>query len=150
MSVAGKVAIRTQATPGYSGKPLWIKLGLKPGMRVLLRDAPHDYWDLCGFDRTGVSLAGTRQAFDFGHVFAGKRAALARALEIATGRLDAAGMLWLSWPKKSAGVTTDLTEDTLRELALPLGLVDVKVCAVTDIWSGLKFVWRKQLRAAHK
>lgn len=148
MSVA-----RTQtlgATPGYSGKPLWTKLGLKPGLRVRLRDEPPDYWRLCGFDAGLIVLAAPRAAFDFGHAFVTDRAHLTRALAMASQQLEPAGMLWISWPKKSSGVTTDLTEDTLRELALPLGLVDVKVCAVTEVWSGLKLVWRRDQRAAKK
>jgi len=146
MSVAGALPKVTTPTPGYSGKPLWIKLGLKPGLRVCLRDAPDDYWDLCAFDAASVTTASARATFDFGHVFATSRAALARALKSTAGKLEAGGSLWISWPKKSSGVTTDLTEDTLRELALPLGLVDVKVCAVTGAWSGLKFMWRRERR----
>ena len=147
MSVAARSASPTTApTPGYSGKPLAIKLGLKPGMRVMLHDAPADYWTLCAFNPSLVTRASARQAFAFGHVFATRRTLLARALKSAAAKLDENGMLWISWPKKSSGVTTDLTEDTLRELALPIGLVDVKVCAVTEVWSGLKFVWRRERR----
>lgn len=138
---------RALATPGYSGKPLWQKLGLKPGLRVWLRHAPEDYWAQCGFEPASVVIAppGTRR-FDFGHLFASSHAGLAGDLPAAARKLDAGGMLWISWPKKSSGVTTDISEDTLRQIALPLGLVDVKVCAVTDIWSGLKFVWRRNQR----
>ena len=134
------------ATPGYSGKPLWSKLGLKAGMRVHLRDEPADYWRLCGFDARSIVPAAARARFDFGHAFVTTRAQLASVLAAAARRLEPHGMLWISWPKKSSGVTTELTEDTLRELALPLGLVDVKVCAVTDVWSGLKLVWRRDRR----
>jgi len=130
--------------PGYSGKPLWQKLGLKPGQRVWLRNAPEQYRDWCGFDRADAALAGSAAGnFDFGHVFVTTRAQLTAEIPRAARRLDAGGMLWISWPKKSSGVTSDLDEDTLRELVLPLGLVDVKVCAVTEIWSGLKFCWRR-------
>lgn len=139
---------RVAATPGYSGKPLWAKLGLKAGLRVRLRGAPGDYWRLCGFDAAGVTLAAARAHFDFGHVFAVSRSALMRELARSARLLEADGVLWISWPKKSSGMTTDLTEDTLRELALPLGLVDVKVCAVSDVWSGLKFVWRREQRSS--
>ncbi|HZP67460.1 MAG TPA: DUF3052 domain-containing protein [Rudaea sp.] len=136
------------AAVGYSGTPLWKKLGLTPGLRVWLRDAPDEYWRLCGFDAGDVEIVrATARAFDFGHVFATHRAELARALPASARKLVPTGTLWISWPKKSSGVTTDVTEDTLRELALPLGLVDVKVCAVTEIWSGLKFVWRRERRA---
>jgi len=143
MSVARKAAA---PPPGYSGKPLAAKLGLAAGQRVALRNAPQDYWDLCAFDSSAVALASARQRFDFGHVFADTRARLARELASLVPRLEKTGMLWISWPKKSSGVATDLSEDALRELALPLGLVDVKVCAVTAVWSGLKFVWRRERR----
>ena len=131
------------STSGYSGKPLWQKLGLKPGLRVRLHGAPAPYWDWCGFDPSLVTLATRRAPFDFGHLFATQRADLARELEAALAQLDTGGALWLSWPKKSSAVTSDIGEDTLREIALPLGLVDVKVCAVTEVWSGLKFCRRK-------
>ena len=144
MSVAP--SSNSRATPGYSGKPLAVKLGLAAGQRVALRNAPQDYWDLCAFDSMAVTAAGPRQAFDFGHAFVTTRAALARELKSLVPRLDKTGMLWISWPKKSSGVSTDLSEDVLRELALPLGVVDVKVCAVTEVWSGLKFVWRRERR----
>ncbi len=140
--------------PGYSGKPLWQKLGLKPGQRVWLRNAPAQYWDWCGFDRASfdraaLALAGAAaRSFDFGHVFVTTRAQLAAETSGAVRKLDPGGMLWISWPKKSSGVTSDLDEDTLRELVLPFGLVDVKVCAVTEIWSGLKFCWRRASKQA--
>jgi len=147
MSVARAAAA---ATPGYSGKPLWSKLGLKSDLRVWLHGAPHDYWRLTGFDAGTLSVVAPRASFDFGHAFVTTRASLTRVLAAASRQLAPDGMLWISWPKKSAGVTTELTEDTLRELALPLGLVDVKVCAVTFVWSGLKLVWRRERRAAKK
>ena len=135
--------------PGYSGKPLWQKLGLKPGQRVWLGNAPAQYWDWCGFDRMGVEVAGpAARIFDFGHVFVTTRAQLAAKIARDARKLDAGGMLWISWPKKSSGVTSDLDEDTLRELVLPFGLVDVKVCAVTEVWSGLKFCWRRASKDA--
>lgn len=134
----------TQAAPGYSGKPLWQKLGIRPGVRVWLRHAPAQYWAWCGFDAAAVVLAGaSARRFDFGHVFVATRAQLRAELATAARALEPGGMLWISWPKKSSGVTSDLSEDTLRELALPLGLVDVKVCAVSEVWSGLKFCRRR-------
>jgi hypothetical protein len=132
------------STPGYSGKPLHAKLGLKPGLRVRLRDEPDDYWPLCGFDAASVVLVAARATFDFGHLFVTTRSALTREVAAASQKLAPGGMLWISWPKKSSGVKTDVTEDTVREVALPLGLVDVKVCAVTDVWSGLKLMWRRK------
>ena len=146
MSVAKSAA--APATAGYSGKPLWQKLGLKPGLRTWLQRAPAAYWDWCGFDAASLAIvAGKTRTFDFGHIFATARVQLQSDLASAARRLEPGGMLWISWPKKSSGVATDITEGTLRELALPLGLVDVKVCAVTQVWSGLKFVWRVDRRA---
>ncbi|HET7064493.1 MAG TPA: DUF3052 domain-containing protein [Rudaea sp.] len=114
-----------------------------------LRNAPAQYWDWCGFDPATVKLAGAAvRNFDYGHIFATTRAQLTAEISAAARKLDAGGMLWISWPKKSSGVTSDLDEDTLRELVLPLGLVDVKVCAVTEIWSGLKFCWRRASKDA--
>lgn len=133
------------STAGYSGKPLSQKLGLKAGQRVRLVHTPADYWTLCGFDAGELTLiARSNQAFDFGHVFATARAELERELPALTAALDRGGMLWVSWPKKASKVPTDIGEDTLRELILPLGLVDVKVCAVTEVWSGLKFLRRRE------
>ena len=134
---------------GYSGKPLWQKLGLKARMRVHLSHAPPEYWDWCAFDEASVDITAARKHdIEFVHVFATSRAELGRDLKKLAPALASAGMLWISWPKKSSGVATDIIEDTLRELALPLGLVDVKVCAVTEVWSGLKFVWRVERRAS--
>ena len=131
------------ATTGYSGKALWQKLGLKPGLRVRLAHAPDNYFSLCGFDAAQVAqVARKTGAYDFAHVFATQRAALERDLPDLIGRLADKGMLWISWPKKSAKVATDISEDTLREIILPLGLVDIKVCAVDAVWSALKFVRR--------
>ena len=132
------------ATAGYSGKPLWQKLGLKPGLRVRLSRAPDDYFSLCGFDAAQVAAAARKTGgSDFTHVFATQRAELERDLPGLIESLADKGVLWISWPKKSARVATDITEDTLREIVLPLGLVDIKVCAVDAIWSALKFVRRR-------
>ena len=134
---------------GYSGKPLWQKLGLKARMRVQLLHAPAEYWDWCDFDVAEVDIVAARaRDVGFAHVFASSRDALERDLQKVVPALASAGMLWISWPKKSARIETDITEGTLREVALPLGLIDVKVCAVTEVWSGLKFVRRVERRAA--
>ena len=135
---------KSQPAPaGYSGKPLWSKLGLKPGLRVRLVHAPDDYFSLCGFDAAQVALVARKTgSSDFTHVFATKRTQLERELPGLIASLADKGVLWISWPKKSAKIATDVTEDTLREIVLPLGLVDVKVCAVDAIWSALKFVRR--------
>ena len=134
---------RPAATAGYSGKPLWQKLGLKPGLRVRLAHAPDDYFSLCDFDAAQVALiAHKADACDFTYVFATPRTALERDLSGLIAGLADRGVLWISWPKKSAKPATDISENTLREIALPLGLVDIKVCAVNEVWSALKFVRR--------
>jgi len=134
------------ANAGYSGKALWQKLGLAAERRVLVRHAPSDYATLVGVDPASLALVGPRAAFDFAHVFVRSRAALADELAKLAPRLPAAGTLWISWPKKSSPLAGDLIEDDIRTVALPLGLVDVKVCAVDNDWSGLKLVWRKENR----
>jgi hypothetical protein len=132
---------------GYSGKPVWQKLGLKPGLRVLVRGAPGDYAELVGLHDAACDLVGADAAFDIAHVFAISARDLAKDIDALSSRLPATGTLWVSWPKKASKVATDITEDTLRGIALPLGLVDVKVCAIDAVWSGLKLVWRVQVRA---
>lgn len=134
-------------TAGYSGTPLVKKLGIKPGMQLHLVAAPTNYATLVAPLPDDVKM-GTRatQSTDIAHVFAVKRADLTKALKTFRDRLRADAVVWVSWPKKAAKVTTDITEDTIREIALPLGFVDVKVCAVDDTWSGLKLVVRKELR----
>ena len=130
---------------GYSGTPLAQKLGLKPGLRLRIVDAPGDYAALTGFD-VALAQSTTRGAFDFGHAFVRTRRELDAVLGKLDPLLDPAGQLWISWPKKASKVPTDVTEDVVRDAALPLGLVDVKVCAVDAVWSGLKLVRRKALR----
>jgi hypothetical protein len=132
---------------GYSGKPVWRKLGLQPGLRILVRGAPSSYADLVGASDDEVRLVGSRAAFDLAHVFARDASQLASDVTALAARLPADGTLWVSWPKKASGVATDIREDTVRDIALPLGLVDVKVCAIDATWSGLKLVWRRNLRA---
>lgn len=145
--MSGAKSSSAVSSAGYSGKPLWQKLGLKPGLRIRLHQTPAEYWDWCDFDASSVTLILKKsQAFDFGHLFATSRADLDRNLAIFAKSLDKNGMLWISWPKKSSGVVSDITENTLRDGILPLGLVDVKVCAVSAVWSGLKFVWRREHR----
>lgn len=136
----------THVPAGYSGAPLARKLGLKPGLRVTLIGAPEDYAALVAFDLGTCTLLRRPGAFDFAHAFVRSRAGLDAALEALDAHLDDRGMIWISWPKKAAKIATDLTEDGIRELALPRGLVDVKVCAVDAVWSGLKLVRRVQLR----
>jgi hypothetical protein len=118
-------------------------------MTLLSIDAPKDYRGWLGDVPEGVAVVSTsRPPLGAVHVFATKRAALARHLATLRKRLDDTGFVWVSWPKKASKVETDITEDVVRELALPLGFVDVKVCAVTEVWSGLKLVVRKSERAA--
>lgn len=132
---------------GYSGKAPWQKLGLAPEQRLLVRHAPGDYATLVGAEPARLGLVGPRARFDIAHVFADRAATLARELAALSARLPADGVIWVSWPKKSAGVATDVSEDTVRALALPIGLVDIKVCAIDATWSGLKLMWRRELRA---
>ena len=132
---------------GYSGTPLAAKLGLKPGMTMRAVHAPKDYVKLLAPLPDGARIAGNGRArADVVHHFASKKAELAEALRAYRGALDPATPVWVSWPKKSSGVATDVTEDVIRSLALPLGFVDIKVCAVSDVWSGLKLVVRLEQR----
>lgn len=135
------------AAAGYSGKPVWQKLGLTPATRVLARNAPADYARIVGMREADVVRATPRGAFDIAHVFATSAKSLQAELTALGKRLPAQGVIWVSWPKKASKVATDVTEDTVRAIALPMGLVDVKVCAIDAIWSGLKLVWRRDQRA---
>jgi hypothetical protein len=121
---------------GYSGTPLGRKLGFKEDMRVVLINPPRGYDELVAPVPMGVRFSSRLT----------EKRRLSEALRAAVPRLKQDGMIWVSWPKKSAKVTTDITEDTIREVAFPLGLVDIKVCAVDEVWSGLKLVIRKALR----
>ncbi|HWZ82467.1 MAG TPA: hypothetical protein VNW47_07580 [Terriglobales bacterium] len=127
--------------PGYSGTPLPKKLGIKKDLRVALIAVPADVRaelkDALSGCRIASRLAGP---LDFVHLFTKSRVELEREMKRVRNVLAPAGMLWISWPKKASGVATDLTEDIIRDTGLALGLVDVKVCAVTEVWSGLKFV----------
>jgi hypothetical protein len=137
---------KSQAS-GYSGTPLAKKLGIKEGMLVCTLGAPQDYLRLIEPIPLGVEVITTRSSrADLVHVFASKSSSLEKELVRLrkVARQDAA--IWVSWPKKASKVPTDITEDTIRSIALPLGFVDVKVCAVTEIWSGLRLVVRKSLR----
>jgi hypothetical protein len=129
--------------PGYSGTPLHKKLGIKDGFRVSLVDAPPEVTvelkpalQQCEIARDG------KLPFNFAMLFTKSRAVLAKEFPKIAKSLAPAGMFWVSWPKKSSGVATDLNENVIREIGLAAGLVDVKVCAVTNVWSGLKFVRR--------
>ena len=133
---------------GYSGTPLPKKLGIKPGARLALVSAPGDFAGTALRPLPeGVELRSrARGPLDVIVFFTTRRAQLERRFAKLATALDAAGALWIAWPKRSSGVRTDLTEDALREVGLPLGLVDTKVCAIDDTWSGLRFVIRKENR----
>ena len=129
-------------TSGYSGTPLPRKLGVKAGHLVLVEGAPLGFaLEPLPDDVTVHSRAG-RGPYDVVLTFCPDRARLAHRFDPLVARLATAGGLWVGWPKKASGVTTDLTEDVVREVALTAGLVDVKVCAIDDTWSGLKIVRR--------
>ena len=133
-------------TVGYSGTPLAKKLGIKPGTKLFPVAAPDNYYDLLAPLPAGVKRVRKIDEADIALFFVTTRALLDKEVRAALAKLQPDAMIWISWPKKAAKVETDITEDTIREVALPLGLVDVKVCAVDETWSGLKLVIRKQLR----
>jgi hypothetical protein len=138
-------------TAGYSPRSLPDKLGIKPGMRIALLNAPRGYGvTLCPLP-PGLSVtASLRGTFPFIQFFTTSRRDLERRFPTLARALAQDGALWVSWPKQSSGVETDLTEDVIRTVALAGGLVDVKVCAVDDVWSGLKLVRRLRDRAARR
>jgi hypothetical protein len=132
---------------GYSGTPLAKKLGIGTGHRVWLAQAPANYKTLVAPLPDGVTfVAKPSAATDVAHVFASKRRELEKTLRTLRTALKPAAAIWVSWPKKASKLPTDITEDVIREVALPMGFVDIKVCAVDDTWSGLKLVVRKALR----
>jgi hypothetical protein len=134
-------------TAGYSGTPLTTKLGIKEGSRVLVVGSPIPYARLLGEVPRGVQLVARAGAgVDVAHVFSTRKADMVQRLTRLRDALRPDASIWVSWPKKTAKVPTDITEDVIREVAFPLGFVDIKVCAVTDVWSGLKLVVRKELR----
>jgi len=129
--------------PGYSGTPLPKKLGIKAGFRACLVDAPPEVQTELSADLSGCEIVcNGKPPLDFAMVFTKSKTTLTKEFKRIEKLLAPAGMLWVSWPKKSSGVITDLDENIVREIGLAAGLVDVKVCAVTEIWSGLKFVRR--------
>jgi len=132
---------------GYSGTPLSRKLGIKEHHRVLLIDVPEALTALLQPLPQGVQFVDRPgDSVDLVHLFVTQRESLSRQLIALRKQLRPDAALWVSWPKKSSKVPSTVTEDTIRELALPIGFVDIKVCAVSDVWSGLKLVVRKELR----
>lgn len=132
---------------GYSGTPLAKKLSLRDGQRVWFSEMPDSVAEEIGeyaLELTFVS--DPAQGIDAAHVFVTQRTELANLLKSLRTQIAPDGQIWVSWPKKAARVPTDITEDTIRQLALPMGFVDTKVCAVDEVWSGLKLVIRKELR----
>jgi hypothetical protein len=134
---------------GYSGTPLPRKLGIKEHFHVLLLNAPPDVKaQLKDALATCRIVKDGRTPLDFAMIFVKSAAGMKKEFSQVAKRLTPAGMLWVSWPKKASGVATDLTENDVRNIGLQAGLVDVKVCAVNEIWSGLKFVIRLKDRAS--
>lgn len=132
---------------GYSATPLARKLGLRAGRRSWRHAMPDTVADEIAREASAIEWVGKPEAgLDFAHVFTASRAELADVLERLRPLLAQDGAIWVSWPKKSSKAPSDITEDTIRELAFPLDLVDIKVCAVDEIWSGLKLVIRKSKR----
>ena len=128
---------------GYSGTPLLKKLGMKPGDAVYVSEVPEHYFDWLAPLPAGVQVREKLSgSLDFIHVFATEQKGFERMFIAARKRLARDGMLWISWPKKSSGVVTDLNENIIRDFGLKNGLVDVKVCAIDETWSGLKFMFR--------
>ena len=136
---------------GYFGTPLVKKLGIKEGSRVALVNAPKDFQTELGDLPDGVKfMKSTTKSLDLILFFVLSERLLARDFTKLAARLTSNGMIWIAWPKKSSGVTTDLTFERVQRIGLDAGLVDVKICAIDDTWSGLKFVYRLKDRASRK
>ncbi|MFL9842011.1 hypothetical protein ABS767_13635 [Sphingomonas sp. ST-64] len=134
-------------TAGYSTTPLADKLGFKSGMRLFVADMPDSVRAEARIDQLGVELlAAPSTGIDAAHIFVTARDRLECELKALRQLIAPSGFVWVSWPKQAARVETDITEDTIRGVALPLDFVDVKVCAVDATWSGLKLMIRKELR----
>ncbi len=126
---------------GYSGTPLAKKLGIKEGFKIRLVDQPDYYFDLfTDLPETLNILKDKKTKKNLIHYFTKSAADLRKDIVALRNEIEPNGMIWISWPKKASKIATDITEDTIRELALPNGLVDIKVCAVDEVWSGLKLV----------
>ena len=135
---------------GYSGTPLVKKLGIKPGFNIAFISAPSGYANELDLPPDVTINSRSGKPLDFAQLFVKSEKELKERFSEYAKRLHAAGMLWVSWPKKSSGVTTDLSENIVRDIGLAAGLVDIKICAVDEVWSGLKFVFRLQDRAQVK
>ena len=140
-------SLKHSAMAGYSGTPLPQKLGIKPGLTVVTINAPSNYRRLLGKPASKIKFSDrVSDGSDFVHFFSMHRSELEKRLPILRAKIANTGTVWVSWPKKSSGIATDVTEDVIREIALPLGFVDIKVCAVDEIWSGLKLMIRRENR----
>ena len=132
---------------GISGKPIVQKLGIKPGFRIFIGHAPAAYDDIVGKLPAGVTIVSRLKApLDMVHLFARQAAGLAGKLRGTRAAIAPDGMVWVSWPKKASGMVTDLSDVVVRDVGLAAGFVDIKVCAIDEIWSGLKFVIPKRER----
>lgn len=132
---------------GYSGTPLAKKLSLRDGQRVWFHAMPESVQDEIGeYALELYPVLEPAEGIDAAHIFTTELAELETLLTTLRSQIAKDGHIWVSWPKKAAKVATDITEDTIREVCLPMGLVDTKVCAVDEVWSGLKLVIRKELR----
>lgn len=129
---------------GYSETPLAKKLGIKEGFRVGLMHSPKNFKKELGSlpAKVKISVADLHKPLDLIILFTDSKRTLKTEFPILAEKLEVNGMLWIAWPKKSSGVPTDLSFDTVQQTGLQAGLVDVKICAVNEIWSGLKFVYR--------
>lgn len=135
------------APAGYSGTPLAQKLGVKPRSTWAVLDEPTGFREWLAPLPEGVRMRRSiGSSPDAVVLFSTRRAELQRRVEEAAAAIFPDGFIWIGWPKRSSNVPTDITEDVVREIALPLGLVDTKVCAISEVWSGLRIVWRKELR----
>jgi hypothetical protein len=142
------LAVKQSTMAGYSGTPLAQKLGIKPGATIAAINQPANYRKLLG--KIAGQLKFSNRVGQFVHFFTTRRSELEKRLPILRTKIPDTGTVWISWPKKSSGVATDVTEDVIREVALPLGFVDVKVCAVDETWSGLKLMIRRENRKSAK
>jgi len=132
---------------GYSGTPLVKKLGIKPGSNIAFLNAPEGYAEELDLPAGVTTISRSGKLLDFAQLFVKNEKELKKNFSKYAKRLNASGMLWVSWPKRRSGVPSDLSENVVREIGLAVGMVDVKVCAVSEVWSGLKFVYRLKDRA---
>ena len=136
---------------GYSGTPLPQKLGIKPGLTVVAINPPANYRRLLGQIPDSVTFSERlKSGSSFVHLFTSRRSEMQKKMSILRDKISDNGAIWVSWPKKSSGISTDVTEDVIREIALPLGFVDIKVCAVDETWSGLKLMIRRENRKSRR